>query len=43
MINFIINKWHKRQRSIDIAILWPSCKKLAPDIDHARAAFTFHA
>jgi hypothetical protein len=24
-------------------ILWPSCKELAPDLDHAKAAFAVHA
>ena len=35
--------WRKRQRRIDLDILWPTCKRLAPDLDHAKAAFMFHA
>jgi hypothetical protein len=42
-MKWIINWWHKRQRDIDLAILWPSCRDLAPDLDHAKAAFAAHA
>lgn len=42
-----IDFWHKRQRQIDIDILWPACKKEAEaqgyDLDTARAAFAAHA
>lgn len=43
MIRWIRRLWWKRQRQIDLEILWPECKRLAPDIDHARAAFACHA
>lgn len=43
MINFIRNWWYARMRQYDRTILWPSCVELAPDIDHAKAAFAFHA
>jgi len=43
MIRWLIRRWHVRQRTIDLYILWPSCKNLAPDLDHAKAAFAFHA
>ena len=35
--------WHKRQRGIDLQILWPACKSKAPDMDRAKAAFAVHA
>jgi hypothetical protein len=30
-------------RRFDLEILWPTCKKEAPDLDHAKAAFAVHA
>lgn len=35
--------WKKRQREIDLEILWPSIKSQAPDIQLARDAFLIHA
>lgn len=35
--------WHKRQRDIDVQILWPSCRDNASDIYQARGAFAAHA
>jgi hypothetical protein len=43
LIRWIRGVWWKRQRAIDLDILWPACKAQAPDIDHARAAFAVHA
>ena len=43
MIRWIIRRWHARQRAIDIEMLWPSCRRLAGDLDRARAAFALHA
>ena len=43
LIRWIRGVWWKRQRAIDLDILWPICKAKAPDIDHARAAFAVHA
>ena len=43
MIQWLRDWWHQRQRSVDLQILWPLCKKHADDIDHARAAFALHA
>lgn len=45
MIRFLISWWNRRLRRIDVAILWPECKRWAPghDLDHARAAFAVHA
>lgn len=39
-----IRDWYwARQRRADLDILWPVCKKRAPSIDHAKAAFMTHA
>jgi hypothetical protein len=35
--------WWRRQRAIDLQILWPICKEKARSLDHARAAFAVHA
>jgi hypothetical protein len=35
--------WQRRQRAIDLDILWPICCANAPDLDHAKAAFAVHA
>lgn len=43
MFQWLLNWWHVRQRSIDIQILWPACRDNTPDLDHAKAAFAFHA
>lgn len=39
-----IGKWYrKRQRQMDIDLLWPQCKAQAPNIDTARWVFYQHA
>ncbi len=43
MLNWIRDWWHARTRKLDLEILWPTCKRLAPSMDHARAAFAYHA
>ncbi len=44
MIRWLLNWWHKRQRAIDLQILWPSCREVAQgNLDAARAAFAVHA
>ena len=43
MIEWLGKWWRKRQRAIDLEILWPQCCELAPDLDHAKAAFAMHA
>ena len=40
---FLLERWCKRQRVIDETILWPICKARAQDLDHAKAAFAYHA
>ena len=34
--------WRKRQRSIDLQILWPVCRREASNIQDARGAFYVH-
>ena len=43
MFGFIGRFWRKRQRSIDMAVLWPTCKEYAPTLEKARMAFYLHA
>ena len=43
MIKWLVAKWHERQRSIDLQILWPLCRDKSPDLEHAKAAFACHA
>jgi hypothetical protein len=43
MIKWLLDKWHARQRAIDLEILWPECVKHGQDLDHAKAAFAYHA
>jgi len=40
---WLLNLWHAHQRRIDLAILWPSCRAEAPNLDVAKAAFAVHA
>jgi hypothetical protein len=42
MIRWIRNWWYAKQRAIDMDILWPTCLKQAPDLNHAKAAFAYH-
>lgn len=42
-MRWLLNWWHRRQRDIDIRILWPVCKENAHDMDHAKLAFAYHA
>jgi hypothetical protein len=43
IVAIIMRWWHARMRRFDLAILWPSCKEEARDLDHAKAAFAVHA
>jgi hypothetical protein len=43
MIRWLVGLWYGRMRRIDLEILWPTCKREAPDMDHAKAAFAVHA
>lgn len=43
MFKLISKWWRRRQRSIDMQILWPACKSQAPDLESAKAAFAVHA
>lgn len=46
MLNFIGKWWRKRQRVIDIEILWPAIKeehrKIGEDVNRSRQAFFLH-
>lgn len=42
-MNWLRKLWYTRLRRIDLEILWPSCKKAAPDLDTAKAVFAVHA
>jgi hypothetical protein len=42
-VTWLADFWHARQRKIDLQFLWPSCRDLAPDLNHARMAFAVHA
>lgn len=43
MLSWLRNRWHARLRAIDLVVLWPSCKRHAHNLEHARAAFAVHA
>jgi hypothetical protein len=44
MISWLLRWWRKRQRAIDLDILWPACREEADgDLDVAKAAFAVHA
>ena len=42
-MNWLTKWWKKRQRRIDVQILWPAIKDNSPSLDLARAAFLAHA
>ena len=42
MIGWLLRTWRRRQRQIDIDILWPICKREADTLDLAKVAFMFH-
>ena len=42
-MNWIMKWWRATQRRTDMSTLWPACKQHAEDLDHAKAAFYFHA
>lgn len=43
MIRWLLSLWHRQQRAIDLAVLWPACRQHARTLEHARAAFASHA
>ena len=43
LVHWLLERWHARQRAIDLRILWPACCAQAPNIDRAREAFARHA
>jgi hypothetical protein len=42
ILNAIQRHVDRRRRDFDLKALWPSCKKQANNIDHAKAAFAIH-
>ncbi len=40
---WIAQWWRKRQRDIDLDVLWPAIKAGASDIETAKTAFLIHA
>ena len=34
--------WRRRQRSLDLQLLWPSIREQAPSLEVAREAFSLH-
>lgn len=42
-LNWLLDLYYARLRRLDLEILWPTCKGLAPDLDHAKACFATHA
>jgi len=43
VIRWLLDRWHSRQRTLDMQILWPVCKEQADSLERAKAAFAFHA
>lgn len=42
-MRWLMNWWRARQRRMDLELLWPECRAVAADLDHAKAAFAMHA
>lgn len=42
MFDWLAKWWRKRQRGVDMQILWPACKEITSNLDFARAAFMYH-
>lgn len=42
-MSWLFKWWRAMQRRTDMSTLWPTCVKYSDDLDHARAAFYFHA
>jgi hypothetical protein len=34
--------WQRRQRRLDMEVLWPACLEVSPDLDRAKAVFAAH-
>lgn len=43
MIRILLEPWRRRQRRYDATYLWPVLLREAIDLEHARAAFAYHA
>lgn len=42
-MKFLREWWWARQRKMDLLLLWPQCKQLAPTLQLAKVAFMYHA
>lgn len=40
---WIVRWWRKRQREIDLRVLWPALKDAEPDLERAKIGFLLHA
>lgn len=43
LFTLILMWWRRRQRAIDMDLLWPICCAHAPDLATAKVAFAMHA
>lgn len=43
ILNVLLEPWHRRQRRYDALYLWPAMLREVVDLEHARAAFAYHA
>lgn len=41
-MNWLSRWWRKRQRRIDLQVLWPTLKEFCDNLPQARAAFFLH-
>jgi hypothetical protein len=39
----LLKWWRRRQRELDLEILWPACLEYSTSLDEAKAAFAMHA
>jgi hypothetical protein len=42
VIRWLFTPWRAWCRQIDLWLLWPTCKRLAPDLNSAKASFYWH-
>ncbi len=43
MLRMLGRLWRKRQRQLDMKLLWPACVNRSPDVDTAKIMFAAHA
>lgn len=42
MLDWIFNWWRRRQRKVDMEILWPSIRSQSQNLSRAKLAFRMH-